>query len=164
VKLEFKRILVPLDFSENARAAQLAADAIAAKFGAEIALLHVVENAPYQAFVERGRLGSEPLQQTLADAVPGSQTSVLIKDLVEEAKKRLAEYGGKRKPPYRTSVRQGHAVEEILGEIDDYKADLVVICTHGWTGLKHLMLGSVAEKVVRFSPVPVLTVKAEADS
>jgi nucleotide-binding universal stress UspA family protein len=51
-------------------------------------------------------------------------------------------------------------VEEILHEVADWKADWVVICTHGWTGVRHLLLGSVAERVVRLCTVPVLTIRA----
>ena len=57
-------------------------------------------------------------------------------------------------------VREGRAVDTILTEIAESRADLVVMGTHGWTGLSHVLLGSVAERTIRLAPIPVLTVKA----
>jgi nucleotide-binding universal stress UspA family protein len=59
---------------------------------------------------------------------------------------------------------QGRAADRILRAIEEYQADLVVISTHGLTGWRHMLLGSVAEKVVRMSPIPVLTIRAKAVS
>jgi len=56
-------------------------------------------------------------------------------------------------------VRSGVAEKEILRFAEEERIDLVVMATHGWTGLRHMLMGSVAEKVVRYSPIPVLTVK-----
>lgn len=159
MKLKIKSILVPLDFSKNAQAGKEMADFLAAQFGAKVELLHVVETAPFAAYVERGDVGGEPIEDPLGEAVPGARTRVIIKDLVKDAQKQLDGMKKGKKAAYRTVVRQGHAVDEILKEIAERKPDLLVLCTHGWSGLKHLMLGSVAEKVVRLSPVPVLTVK-----
>ena len=54
-------------------------------------------------------------------------------------------------------VRHGHAVEEILAEIEAVQPDLLLMSTHGWRGIARLLMGSVTEKLVRLSPVPVLT-------
>jgi len=59
-------------------------------------------------------------------------------------------------------VRSGSAEAEILRFAEEEKIDLIVMATHGWTGLKHILMGSVTEKVVRRSPVPVLTVKPKS--
>jgi|RhiMetdeSRZDD1v2_1073273.scaffolds.fasta_scaffold1074994_1 universal stress protein A len=59
---------------------------------------------------------------------------------------------------------QGRAADRILRAIEEYQADLVVISTHGLTGWRHMLLGSVAEKVVRMSPIPVLTIRTKAVS
>ena len=58
-------------------------------------------------------------------------------------------------------VRHGHPAATIVGAAHDLKADLIVMSTHGRTGVRHVMLGSVAEKVVRHAPCPVLTMKPE---
>jgi nucleotide-binding universal stress UspA family protein len=59
----------------------------------------------------------------------------------------------------RYHVRQGEPLERVLDSIEDFRTDLVVLATHGRTGIKRLVIGSVAEKVVRHAPCPVLTVK-----
>jgi nucleotide-binding universal stress UspA family protein len=74
-----------------------------------------------------------------------------------ELNKIAAKNGGVK---YVTDVKHGNSAEEILRAIDEYKPDLVVMATHGRTGLKHMLMGSVAERIVRLSPVPVLTVRA----
>ena len=64
------------------------------------------------------------------------------------------------KVPYEFVIRTGEVVSEILAAIQTFEADLIVIPTHGRRGLKSLMLGSVAERIVRESPVPVVTLRA----
>ena len=99
-----------------------------------------------------------PIYVPLGETVPGSNPNVIVKNLMDEARNQLEKLAeGKAK----TAVRRGHAVEEILKEVESYKPDVVVMCTHGWKGLKHMLLGSVAERVVRHSPVPVLTTRAQ---
>jgi len=158
--IKIDRILVPIDFSTSSLKAKAYADQIAKDMKAEVELLHVVERSPYEVYQERGFLQDVPLYQLPGDAPPAAQQKFIIKDVLEETRQELqkiakAESGVK----YRTEVRHGHAVEEILAEIGSYKPSLVVICTHGRTGLTHLVLGSVTEKIVRLSPVPVLTVR-----
>ena len=62
--------------------------------------------------------------------------------------------------PYEFVIRTGEVVSEILAAIETFEADLIVIPTHGRRGLKKVMLGSVAERIIRESPVPVLTLRA----
>jgi nucleotide-binding universal stress UspA family protein len=85
----------------------------------------------------------------------------LVKDVLEEMRTQLEKLtvpaAGVR---YHVKALHGHPVEEILGEIQNYKPSLVVMATHGRTGLTYLMLGSVAERIVRLSPAPVLTLRA----
>ena len=163
MKVKIKRILVPIDYSENANVARQFADAQAERFKAEVNLLHVVDNSSYEAYMNKGIIGEEAVHMYVGKAPPGSKMDLRVRKLLDGAKAELDKYkdGGKRK--YKTKIRQGNVVEEILAEIEEYKPDLVVMCTHGLTGLKHLVLGSVTEKVVRLSPVPVLTTRgAEA--
>lgn len=158
--LKINRILVPIDFSPGSQKSKDYADLIARDLGAEVELLHVVERSPYEVYQQRGFLQDVPLYQLPGDAAPAADQRFIIRDVLEETRQELmkmakSESGVK----YRVEVRHGHAVEEILAEISSYKPDLVVLCTHGRTGLTHLVLGSVTEKVVRLSPVPVLTVR-----
>jgi len=60
---------------------------------------------------------------------------------------------------YHTLMSQGHAADEILDAAEKHRIDLITIATHGHTGLRHLVFGSVAEKVVRMATIPVLTVR-----
>jgi nucleotide-binding universal stress UspA family protein len=62
-------------------------------------------------------------------------------------------------PSVETAVRRGDSVEEIIAYAAERRVDLIVIATHGRTGLGHVLLGSVAERIVRESPCPVLTIR-----
>ncbi len=158
--IKIDRILVPIDFSAGSSKAKEYADQIARDMKAEVELLHVVERSPYEVYQQRGFLQDVPLYEVPGETVPAAHQRFIIKDVLEETRQELrkmakTDAGVK----YRVEVRHGHAVEEILAEISSYKPGLVVICTHGRTGITHLVLGSVTEKIVRLSPVPVLTVR-----
>jgi nucleotide-binding universal stress UspA family protein len=139
-----RTILVPVDFSAGAEAAVEWAQAIAARFGATLVLLHVVD--------------------TTANALVGAPGGALAppptlyEELREEARRALAELG-ERTPGARTVLREGVPRSEILAVAKEVGADLIVMGTHGRTGLAHLLFGSVAEHVVRHAPVPVFTVR-----
>jgi nucleotide-binding universal stress UspA family protein len=139
----FRRILVPTDFGEpSARALSMACD-LAAKYGAVVTLLHAYEMPPV---AYAGALG--PAVDFLAPVRAAAE-----KHLAEELsllRERL---------PSATSVLAfGAPWEEILKATTDTHSDLVVMGTHGRRGVSHALIGSVAEKVVRASAVPVLTV------
>jgi nucleotide-binding universal stress UspA family protein len=158
--MNVQRILVPVDFSDNALLAKAAAESLAERFGAEIQLLHVVEGSPYEVYVQKGFESDVPFYVPISESPPSASQNIIVKNLMEEAQRRLEQMSDK-KAKIKSAVRRGNSVDEILGEIATYKADLVVMCTHGWRGIKHALLGSVTEKVVRLSPVPVLTVRAK---
>ena len=139
---EIERILVGVDFSDCSRAALRFAFALGNKLGARVDVLHVLAPPPYvpldlALWQETDRdLSSRVLasvEQFVAETAPGGAERAQIR----------VEAG----VPYETLVT---AAEE---------ADLVVVGTHGRTGLPHLLLGSVAERVVRLSPCPVVTVR-----
>lgn len=161
--LRIKKILVPIAFSENCSEAMRFADQIAQQFGAEMELLHVVESSPYEVYQQQGIVDNVPIYEMAGGTMPASNQKFIIKDVLEETQKELeklaAENGGGVK--YNTTVKHGHAVDEIIQVIKNSKPDLVVMATHGRKGLKHLLLGSVAERVVRLSPVPVLTYRLD---
>ncbi len=154
-----KKILVPIAFSENCAGAKQFAEEIARKFGAEIDLLHVVESSPYEVYQQKGIMENVPLYEMAGGTMPSSDQKFIIKDVMKETLRELDKlasenYGGVK---YNTLVKHGHSAEEIIHAIEETKPDLVVMATHGRKGLKHLLLGSVAERVVRLSPAPVLT-------
>ena len=154
--VSIRRILVPIDFSEHSLYALGYADTFAKEFESHIVLVHVVERTPYEIYAAQGFLPDVPLY-------PLVNNQVLDIDYIKaETKKQLDKLAAdKRGGPCTAIVLDGHPVEKILEAGKAQKCDLVVICTHGRTGLSHLVMGSVAEKIVRMSPIPVLSVRAQ---
>lgn len=144
--ITIQNILVPTDFSQPADAALAYAKDLAEKFGGRLHLLHVVPT-PY-LYPMGAEISAFPMTEMLTE-VEGSARQTL-----EE----LA--AGTGLPGDRVSVRAviGTPVSEIIETVADDRIDLVVMGTHGRGMVEHLLLGSVAERVVRRSPVPVLTV------
>jgi nucleotide-binding universal stress UspA family protein len=159
MSLRLSKILVPIAFTENCDKAKRFADALAAQFKAEVELLHVVEASPYEVYMQRGITENVPLYEMAGATVPNPHQRFVVKDVMEETRHELEKIAGQNGngAKHKVEVKHGHAVDEILREIETYKPDLVVMATHGRTGIKHLVLGSVTEKIVRLSPVPVLT-------
>ena len=141
------QILVPTDFSEPAGAALRYARALAEEFGSHLHIFHVVP----EPFVYPW--GTEISTLPLADLLAQSQ-AVSNTRLAELIPKEQAPAGG-----LTTSTAIGTPMDRILSYINDTHIDLVVMGTHGRGPVGHLLLGSVAERIVRHSPVPVLTVK-----
>lgn len=145
--LAIRRVLAPTDFSDRAAGAVRYAAEFAEKFGAELVLLHVVQD----------------LGLVLPDAVmPTPMPAADLTQLIDSGRAGLdnltKDLDIARLNPKR-EVRVGSPAGEIVTAAADLKADLICIGTHGRTGLAHLLLGSVAEKIVRESPCPVLTVR-----
>jgi nucleotide-binding universal stress UspA family protein len=145
--IHIQRILVATDFSEHARNALRYGAEFAKAFGAELLLCHVVEADTLIAQLPPGGEGYFPpnvteRQQHLARA---------------ECEKWLNEAGVERG---RVVLRVGKAFVEIVQTARDENADLIVVGTHGRGAIAHMLLGSVAEKVVRKAPCPVLTVRS----
>jgi nucleotide-binding universal stress UspA family protein len=162
MQLTVKKVLVPIAFSDNCLKAKDFADAIAKQFGAEVELLHVVEASPYEVYQQRGIVADVPIYESALGSVPRSTQKFVVKDVMEETRNELGRIAAANGSgvKYRTEVKHGHSVDEILRAIEEYKPDLVVMATNGRTGVRHMLLGSVTERIVRLSPVPVLTVRA----
>ncbi len=141
-----RRVLVPLDFSDAGKPVLPYALEVARLLKARVRLVHVV-GLPYAAF----------------DSAYGVTTDArLLLDIQAAARARLKEIAaGIGDLEVETNVVVGSPAREVVREAREWKADLVVIGTHGRTGLRHVFLGSVAENVVRLSPCPVLTVKPD---
>lgn len=144
-----RRILFPTDFSEHAEHAWLFALQFAQDFGAEVHVLHVV--APPPRLTEAYSMNFDP-EKFAAALTAEAQTS--LDRLVEGAKPRNL--------TFHKEVRMGVDFHEIIDYARKHQIDLIVMATHGRTGLAHALVGSVAEKVVRKAPCPVLTVKHPA--
>ncbi|MDH4122145.1 MAG: universal stress protein [Deltaproteobacteria bacterium] len=148
-----QRILVAVDFSANAQAVLPLAVHLAKKLGAQLRLLHVVELTPYDLYGQLGMFESAPALVSPPDALPGG----LVEKASLESVQHLEAIAHKGAPGAEVRVRQGRVLDQILEEIQAWDAHLLVLSTHGWTGLTRLLMGSTTEKLVRVSPIPVMT-------
>ncbi len=144
--MEMHHILAPTDFSEFSKKAIDYAFGLAQQFGAKLSLLHVIEMPafPVEGFVPPG---------------PGA---TLLEDLERQARLDLAGLLPEAKAAKVEVVRlvvMGKPYREIVETAAAENVDLIVMATHGRTGLSHLLIGSVAERVVRTAPCPVLTLR-----
>jgi nucleotide-binding universal stress UspA family protein len=140
----FKHLLVPTDFAKASAEALKLAVAMARTFDAKLTLLHVWELPiyPYMDFM----LNSSVITEVEDAAIKG--LAVALADLQRAM------------PSAMSKLKTGLPHEGILEAVTEVGADLVIMGTHGRHGLSRITLGSVAEKIVRLSPVPVLTVHA----
>jgi nucleotide-binding universal stress UspA family protein len=139
--VQVRTILVPTDFSSCASAAFEHAVEFARRFDAKILLLHVMPN----------------LARALPDLHP--LPAEWVETARKEARERLAKDAGSIKElAVQTELREGAPHDGILAAAAAAKADMIVIGTHGRSGFTRMMLGSVAERVVRSSPIPVYMV------
>ena len=139
--MNMQTILVATDFSEASQAALRLGSSLAADTGARLLIVHV--EAPEVMF-------------------GGEELDVVVQPLESSVTKRLLERETPTDPhvPYEHHLLTGSAPGEIVRFAGEQAVDLIVIGTHGRTGALRLLLGSVAESVVRHAPCPVLTVKA----
>jgi nucleotide-binding universal stress UspA family protein len=136
----FKTILVTTDFSANSAVAVRPAVEIACRFEGRLILVHALEGASAEA-------------QVVAEE---------LAELATMAREQLQEFGAREigtQAPWTTEVVFGPAYLAITDAAERHGADLIVLATHGRTGLVHLLLGSVAERVARMATCPVLTVR-----
>jgi universal stress protein A len=150
VDLTYKRILVPIDFSEHSKKTVLYATRFAARFNASVQLLHVFEIPDYAGTP----LGRQP--QTC------NQFKSQVDAAEQDARENLSVYetqllnAGVKAEAY---VRVGYPFDEIVQMAKHFTVDLIIIGSHGYTGITRLLVGSTAERVVERAPCPVLVVK-----
>jgi len=149
--ITIKSILSPVDFSEASRRALEQAIALARWCSAELVVLHVVPSVP-----------SSPDAFLTAPAPP--PLAPVERRRLLETLARFAEPAEESGVPLRLVVDEGFTVERILANADANGSSLIVIGTHGAGGFSRLVLGSVAEKVLRLAKCPVLTVPAEGSA
>jgi len=138
---------VPTDFSKYSQNALVYAVAFAEKFGAELHLLHVVQDLAL--FVPDTVGGSPPVVPPVDQLTAG----------VREALQRVIRDNGLEGRRVCPEVREGTPFHEIIRCARERDVDLIVMGTHGRGAVAHLLMGSVAERVVRTAPCPVLTVR-----
>lgn len=147
---DYRKILAPTDFSESATLAVLTAAELARRFDAELHILHIV--SPQMIYAEMPEMMLPPLEDLTAE-------------LCSAGKRRLKELADKLGPGPTTHTHLEESVERPARAIctfaDQLPADLLVIGSHGHTGLMHMLLGATAEHVVRQAGCPVLVTKPE---
>lgn len=144
MNIAIRKILCPLDFSENSEHALLYARALAQAHGAELLLLHVVE-LPLSYLAPDAVLPADILERQREACVQNLTT------ITAAVRQEL--------PHTDWLLEEGNPFPRIIEVARQHAVDLIVMGTHGRTGLAHALVGSVAEKVVRKAPCPVLTVK-----
>jgi nucleotide-binding universal stress UspA family protein len=142
---KLENILVPTDLDENSNHALAYGRELAATYGATLHLFHVVES------IWSGSL-------TVAD-FPGQMDNYYqqYRQASETGLKNMAKKI--KEVEVKTALIEGTPHTEIVRYAREHKIDLIVLATHGRTGLSHMLIGSVAEKVVQMAPCPVITIK-----
>lgn len=145
--LELKTILVPVDFSPRSRRATQYAAALAQKFDAALELLFALEPLPADSMLERP-------QRTRGNTELARRAKTMLRGL---AQTEVPSGVG-----VTTRVQHGKAATEIIATAQQRQSDLIVLSTHGYSGVQRLLLGSTAEQVVRHAPCAVLTLRERA--
>ena len=146
--MPIKRILVPLDFSSDSLNALAYAADFAKTFGAKLLLLYVVEPIYY----------ATPTDMYAVNA----NVATLLEEQRRLGEQQLARIGTdlrKKGLSFRVMIKTGAPSQVITETAKGQRADMIIMATHGRTGLAHMFMGSVAEKVVRTASCPVLTVR-----
>jgi universal stress protein A len=148
--LVIRSILVPIDFSVHSKNALKFAVPLAEQFGASLHLVYVVEPTIYPADLGFGQVVLPGVEDELRQK--GSEE---LKALIE---REIGERVGAT-----SSVRTGNPHHEILLEAEEKEVDIIVVATHGHSGVEHMLFGSTADRIVRHAKCPVLTIRPDAE-
>lgn len=144
--LKIKKVLVPIDFSDYSKSALRYAITFAKQFNAELILIYVVEPIIYPPDFSMGQIAI-PTVNTEWDERAREELNKLAKNEIP------AELKSK------TIIKTGKPFVEIIDTASEEDVDIIIIATHGHSGVEHILFGSTAEKVVRKAPCPVLTLR-----
>ncbi|MCB9853933.1 MAG: universal stress protein [Phycisphaerales bacterium] len=145
--ISLKRILFPTDFSEFSLHALKYAQSFAEAYKAELHVLHIVDEASlYWMAMGPNSLPIGPCTEELLEVARKEMSDFLAKNLADTK-------------DVQSHVVLGRPFSEIIRYARESDIELIVLCTHGRSGIQHALLGSVTEKVVRKAPCPVLTVR-----
>ena len=141
-----KKVLVPIDFSDYSKSALKYAVNFAKSFNADIILIYVVEPVIYPPDFSMGQIAMPSINAEWDDRAKD--------ELQKLAKSEIAEIAN-----VKTIIKTGKPFVEIIETAKEENIDLIIIATHGHSGVEHILFGSTAEKVVRKAPCPVLTLR-----
>jgi nucleotide-binding universal stress UspA family protein len=147
--LSIRRILVPIDFSIHSKNALRYAVPMAEQFGASLHLVYVVEPTIYPADLGFGQVVLPGVEEELRDKGAEELKSLIQREIGDRVKAT-------------STVRTGKPHQEILAEAEDKKVDLIVVASHGHTGVEHILFGSTASRIVRLATCPVVTIRPGA--
>ena len=147
-KFSIRSILVPIDFSLHSKNALKYAVPLAEKFRASLHLVYVVEPTIYPADLGFGQVVLPGVEEELREKGGEELQSLMEKEI-----------GGRVKSS--CAVRTGNPHQEILREAEELGVALIVVATHGHSGVEHMLFGSTADRIVRNAKCPVLTVRPE---
>lgn len=145
--MELKKILVPIDFSDNSKQALRYANSFAEIFKSELLLVYVIEPILYPPDFSLGQI---------------TISTPEIHELDNRAKEELEKLASEERTAgvsARAFIRSGKPFMEILHLAKEEDVDLIIISSHGHSGMEHILFGSTSEKVVRKAPCPVLTLR-----
>jgi nucleotide-binding universal stress UspA family protein len=144
--LEIKKVLVPIDFSDYSKSALRYAINFAKCFKAEMHLIYVVEPVIYPPDFSMGQIAIPSVNAEWDERAKDELAKLAKAEIPEEVKSK-------------TIIKTGKPFLEIIETAADEDIDLIIIATHGHSGVEHILFGSTAEKVVRKAPCPVLTLR-----
>ena len=168
--MAFRHLLVPTDFSEPANHALRYAMEEATLHHAKVTLLHVEPSDTetevyYVSGAQAAGAGFDLVSGGRLVTPPPAEPTVVRRDLSDEALARLHDLVPEAcKGTWQVALAVGRPADAIVRFAQQHHVDLIVVATHGRTGLTHVLLGSVAEKVVQLAPCPVLTVRRTGDA
>lgn len=145
----YQKILVPVDGSPTSNRAVQEAVKLAQLLGSQLELVHVYEDIVY--LISKDYISYEELQRTVRSCGEKilTEAEMLVKEVGLEAETRIIQASKER------------VAQLLVAEAERWQADLIVIGTHGHTGFSRLLLGSVAEGLVRIAPIPVLLIRGK---
>lgn len=160
--LKFRRILCPVDLSKSSLQALELAAQIAESSRANLYVLHVIDNPFDELYMSSitqadpalvDMYKKEPMKRSRVLSATVRHSQIMVKQFCQDTVAAV--------PNVRYVVESGHPFDRIIDVAESRRADLLVLATHGRTGLRRMLIGNIAEKVVRHAPCPVLTVKGK---
>lgn len=143
-----KKILVPIDFSDHSKDSLKYAVNLAKLFNSELILIYVIEPVVYPPDFSMGQIAIPSVDLEMDKRASEELNNLAKKEIPGELKTK-------------TTVKTGKPYIEIINFASEEKVDLIIIATHGHTGVEHILFGNTAEKVVRKAPCPVLTLRVK---